>query len=293
MWFYSRFSCIPFYCPHFHSGSLAWQEVCDFMSDAVSMSLLTIGPPGLIGCEWFHAKSSCIPSTHCSCSYFFNCLDRLWVISCQVQLCPFLLSSPWPPWFYWIDRKWVIPWSSVMSLLTVLILTLVLWAFQQVSDSMPGSAESLLTALTLTLVWLASQFVSDSMPALVGFLIIILTPTLVMLAWKFVSDPCWVQLCSFSLPLLSYWLDSLWVFHASFSCLFLLFSFSLWHCWLDSEWVFKPGMAAVYLTVLIPTLFFFWLVSKLVISCQIYQLCPFSSSLLTTWCYWLDRKWVI
>ena len=114
MWFYSRFSCIPFHCPHFHSGSLAWQEVswilCQMQLCLFSPFLL-LGPPGLIGCEWFHAKSSCIPSNHCSCSHF--------LLSWQA-VSDFMLGA-------------------AVSHLTILTPTLILLAWQEVSDFMKFS----------------------------------------------------------------------------------------------------------------------------------------------------------
>ena len=86
--------------------------------------------------------------------------------------------------------------GPAMSFLTVLTATLILLAWQGVSDSMPGSDVSLqLTVLTATLVLLAWQQVSDFMP---GSAVPLLT---VLIVW---SDsmwviPCQVQLCLFSL----------------------------------------------------------------------------------------------
>ena len=78
--------------------------------------------------------------------------------------------------------------GPAMSILTVLTATLVLLAWQPVSDSMAGPAVSLFTVLTATLGLLAWQQVSDSMGGPVMSLLTVLTVTLVLLAWQEVSD---------------------------------------------------------------------------------------------------------
>ena len=104
------------------------------LSPAVSPYSLTTHSDaiGLTGCEWCHMR----------CTYFFSwifllpwsfCLDRMWVMSYLIQLCP--LTSP-------------------TSHLNLLIL-------QGVRNSMPGSDVSFLISLIPMFVILIFQRVSD------------------------------------------------------------------------------------------------------------------------------------
>ena len=155
-----------------------------------------------------------------------------------------------------------------MAFLIVLIPTLILLAWQQVSANfIPGPAMYFLIVLTLILVPLTL----DS---------------------KWVILCCQIQWCFFSLPLLSCWLDRKWVNQCQIELCplslssyypldpvgmtgsewlhvksghFLLSWFPLWSCWLNSKWV---------------------------IPCQAY-FCPFSISSLPLWSCWFDSKWVI
>ena len=166
---------------------------------------------------------------------------------------------------------------SSWCLLTILTPTLVLLAWQKVSDFMPGPAGLPLTyhmahsnhsgPIVLTACeWFYAMFhwVPFDYPH----------STLVLLTWQPVSDSIpghdlaifWLSL----LPLWSNWLDSLWVISCSGRSSWVLFQpFSLppWSCWwTESEWCHaSPGSCTSES----------WL-----------------SQLLLQFC-WLDRKWVI
>ena len=186
---------------------LAWQGVSDFMQGPAGCLPTVPTPTLLTASQWFHARSSWVPS---NCSHS-QCVDSQWVISCQVQLDAFWLSSLplcWQPVSDFMPGpagclptvltptgpvgltgcEWFHARSSWEFLLTILTPTLVLLSWQAVSNLMPGPAECLLTVLTLTLVLLAWQFVSGFMLGPSGCLLTVLNPSLVLLAWKFVSD---------------------------------------------------------------------------------------------------------
>ena len=101
------------------------------------------------------------------------------------------------------------------SVLTAFTATLVLLAWQVVSDFMPGLAGSLLTVLTPTLVLLTWQEVSDFvMPGPAESLLTVLTLTLVLVAWQWVSDFMPGPMGPFPLSSLPPWsclLDRKWV----------------------------------------------------------------------------------
>ena len=110
-WFHARFSWVPSKGhPHSYSGP-AGSTACE----CIQLSAFQLshswhsGPVGLTGSEWFHARSSWVPSdsphSHCdpaglSASKWFHA---------RFSQCPFWLSSfSWWLWSCWLDSLWVI-----------------------------------------------------------------------------------------------------------------------------------------------------------------------------------------
>ena len=171
------------------------------------------GPIGLTDCGRFHARSSWVPSDHAH-SHSGPCwLDRLWVISCQVQLGAFWLFSL-PLWSCWVDRKWVM--HAGYS-----------WMLADCVHTHSGPV-----GLT-DCEWFHGRF------SWVPFDCAHSPP------WSCWPDREWVISCQvqlgdfwlFSLPLWSYWLDSQWVIScqvqlgAFWLCLLPLWSCHWWLAW--------------------------------------------------------------
>ena len=188
---------------------LGWQPVSDFMPDPARCLSLCSTP--LWSC-WLNSMwvISCQiwlgPFWLSSLPLWICWLVSLWVISCQVQLGTFWIS---PLWSCWVDSEWVISyqiylgvshcahshfgpigfieckWFHVRSG----------WVSSDCPHSHSGHVDLLVCesfharsswvhsdSLTSTLVLLAWQKVSDWMPDPVGWLLIVLTLILILLA---------------------------------------------------------------------------------------------------------------
>ena len=128
--------CVPSHYPYFHSCAV-----------------------GLIVCEWFHDRSSCIPShcphTHSGPIALTGC-EKIHIISSYVPPhCSHFHSGP----VDLTESEWFHAKSSV-SLLTVLTPTVVLLAWQKVSDSIQVQlCPFSLSLLPLWSYWLDREWV--------------------------------------------------------------------------------------------------------------------------------------